>query len=462
MVYPKNSMLDIASPHSGTPNDETDQLIFADETLPATSLKTSSTQAAAAPQPAWKVMLVDDEPAVHQATKIALKFFSFEDRPLSFVDAYSAAEARQLIKSNPDTAIMLLDVIMETQDAGLQVAKYIREELENDTVRIVLRTGQPGQVPEESVVVDYDINDYKTKLELTQQKLFTTLVSGLRAYRDLKALHESQAQLQSFTQNLETLVQLRTQALQSEMQEREKAEEALKVYIHALTHDLRNPVTGMTNVLQSLIQHRLDGVDPPSAKIPLSVLERMNAGCDRQLKMINSLIETHGIEVWGVPLTREPFALSDLIQAVLTDWQLSCEQKRVTVVQQVMADAPWVNGDRAQLWRVFENLLGNALKYNPPGITITVSTQQAQPNSPFLRCSVHDNGIGIAPEQQQNIFELYSRGVAASPTQGLGLGLYICRRIIESHGGSIGVSAQLGQGAEFWFDLPLAAEPPNQ
>jgi signal transduction histidine kinase len=447
-----------ASPDAASDNDDaandTDRLIFADEAAPAGSLDSTMADTSAAPQPAWKVMLVDDEPAVHQATKVALKFFSFENRPLSFVSAYSAVEARQLIQSHPDTALMLLDVIMETQDAGLQVAKYIREELENSTVRIVLRTGQPGQVPEESVVVNYDINDYKTKLELTQQKLFTTLVSGLRAYRDLKALEESQAALQSFSQNLEALVQRRTQALESEMQEREKAEAALKVYIHALTHDLRNPVTGMTNVLQSLIAHRLADVEPPTASIPLSVLERMNAGCDRQLKMINTLIETHGIEVWGVPLTREPFAIGALIQAVVTDWQLSFEKKRVGISQQVAADLPWVNGDRAQLWRVFENLLGNALKYNPPGIAITISAQQIDG---FLRCTIADSGIGIALEQQASIFDLYSRGPSASPTQGLGLGLYICRRIVEAHGGRIGIISELTQGSQFWFNLPITA-----
>ncbi len=454
MVYTQKSMLESIPADHEISDGDSDRLIFAAETLPSSAIDPGAAENLA--QPAWKIMLVDDEPAVHQATKIALKFFSFENRPLSFVDAYSAAEARQMIKSNPDTALMLLDVIMETQDAGLQVAKYVREELANSTVRIVLRTGQPGQVPEESVVVNYDINDYKTKLELTQQKLFTTLVSGLRAYRDLKALKESQAALQSFSQNLETLVQLRTQALESEMQEREKAEEALKVYIHALTHDLRNPVTGMTNVLQSLIQHRLAGVEPPSATIPLSVLERMNAGCDRQLKMINTLIETHGIEIWGVPLTREPLALRELIQSVLVDWQLNFDKKRVGVVQQIADDLPWVDGDRAQLWRVFENLLGNALKYNPPGITITLSAQQTDH---FLRCTLGDNGIGITAEQQKTMFELYSRGSSASPTQGLGLGLYICRRIVEAHGGRIGVISQLNQGAQFWFDLPVVAPP---
>ncbi|MEL7378082.1 MAG: hypothetical protein AAFN65_14115, partial [Bacteroidota bacterium] len=96
---------------------------------------------------AWKILLVDDDPDVHQATKVALKFFTFENRPLLFLSAYSTREAKQLIDANPDVALVLLDVIMESQDSGLQIAKYIREELKNEAVRIVLRTGQPGQVP---------------------------------------------------------------------------------------------------------------------------------------------------------------------------------------------------------------------------------------------------------------------------------------------------------------------------
>lgn len=446
---------DLNAPIEGGSDGDDDFLVFADENEPDATT--------GEPKAAWKVMLIDDEPAVHRATKVALKFFSFEDRPISFVSAYSAAEARELIQHNPDTALMLLDVIMETQDAGLQVAKYVREELENKAVRIVLRTGQPGQVPEQSVVVDYDINDYKTKLELTQQKLFTTMVSGLRAYRDLMALEESRAALENFNQNLENIVHYRTEALEHEVEEREKAEEALKIYIHALTHDLRNPVTGMTNVLESLIKMRLADEDPPSAKIPLSVLERMNAGCDRQLKMINTLIETHGIEIWGVTIHREPFSLLELIGSVVEDWQLRFEKKRVTVVQQI---APalltgrqnWVNGDRAQLWRVFENLFGNALKYNPPGITIKVNVR-VNPSG-YLRCTISDSGVGIPESQQASIFELYQRGVSqrgtnVRPTQGLGLGLYICRRIVEAHDGKIGVVSQPEQGSQFWFELPL-------
>lgn len=139
----------------------------------------------------WKVLIVDDEPEVHAVTKLALNDFQFQNKRLEFMSAYSGAEARTLLSEQPDIAIVLLDVVMETDDAGLQVARYIREQLQNQFVRIILRTGQPGQAPERQVIVDYDINDYKSKTELTAQKLFTVIMSSLRSYRDIISLEQS-------------------------------------------------------------------------------------------------------------------------------------------------------------------------------------------------------------------------------------------------------------------------------
>jgi response regulator RpfG family c-di-GMP phosphodiesterase len=139
----------------------------------------------------WKVIIIDDEPEVHAVTKLALSDFVFQDKSLEFYSAYSGEDGKKLILEHPDAAIVLLDVVMETDDAGLRVAKYIREEAHNHKVRIILRTGQPGQAPERQVILDYDINDYKSKTELTAQKLFTVIMSSLRAYRDIIALDNS-------------------------------------------------------------------------------------------------------------------------------------------------------------------------------------------------------------------------------------------------------------------------------
>jgi len=150
----------------------------------------------AATDEAWLVMIVDDEQGVHDITTLALKKFRFQGKKLKFIHAYSRPEAEKMIVENPDTALMLLDVVMDSDDAGLLVANFVRNEAKNSFVRIVLRTGQPGAAPESKVIHDYDINDYKDKTELTAQKLTTTLFASLRSYRDIIALDKNRKGLE--------------------------------------------------------------------------------------------------------------------------------------------------------------------------------------------------------------------------------------------------------------------------
>jgi len=144
----------------------------------------------------WKVLIVDDEEDVHSVTTLALGSFEFQERDLELLHAYSAAEARELLASHRDIALILLDVVMETDLAGLDLVAYIRKDLKNYAVRIVLRTGQSGQVPEHQVIRAYDINDYKNKTELTAAKLYTILYSNLRAYKDINTIMRSKKALE--------------------------------------------------------------------------------------------------------------------------------------------------------------------------------------------------------------------------------------------------------------------------
>ncbi|MBU8871563.1 MAG: DUF3369 domain-containing protein [Gemmatimonadales bacterium] len=146
--------------------------------------------------PPWKILIVDDEEEVHSLTRLVLRSFSFGGRPVELISAYSGAAARQLVSRDPEIALVLLDVVMEREDSGLRLVRYIRDELGNQKIRIILRTGQPGQAPEMEVVAQYDINDYKAKVELTSQKLFTTVTSALRSWRDLQTIDRGRRDLQ--------------------------------------------------------------------------------------------------------------------------------------------------------------------------------------------------------------------------------------------------------------------------
>ncbi|MEO5362073.1 MAG: DUF3369 domain-containing protein [Magnetococcus sp. DMHC-8] len=150
-------------------------------------------------------MVIDDDVDVHSLTQMVLRDFVFEGRGLQFLFGRSGEEAKRLMREHPDTAILLLDVVMEREESGLEAVQYIRHELNNQFVRIILRTGQPGRAPEQKVITAYDINDYKEKTELTAQKLTTAITSSLRAYRDLRIIEANRRGLEKIIHATQSL-----------------------------------------------------------------------------------------------------------------------------------------------------------------------------------------------------------------------------------------------------------------
>ncbi|TWA60524.1 signal transduction histidine kinase [Azospirillum baldaniorum] len=187
-----------------------DEFLFADDE-PGIEADTAR-ETAPEPVDPWIILIVDDDPAIHATTKMVLRGFTFEGRPAQFLSAGTAAEARSLLEQNPAIAVVLLDVVMESDDAGLRLVRMIRSELNNRRVRIILRTGQPGQAPERDVILNYDINDYKSKTELTAQKLFTSVVAALRGYQDITAIEDHRQGLERILDASSALLDKRTMA----------------------------------------------------------------------------------------------------------------------------------------------------------------------------------------------------------------------------------------------------------
>ncbi|MFK7160203.1 EAL domain-containing protein [Marinospirillum sp. MEB164] len=177
-------------------SNEDDLLLFADE---------ASITAPLMEGPAWRILIVDDDIDVHQATKMA--FFGLEvlGRSIECMSAYSAAEARQLLEQAGPFACVFLDVVMEEEQAGLKLVGYIRDQLQDQQVRIVLRTGQPGYAPELEVIKKYDINDYKHKSELSRTRLVTALIASLRSYQQIRMLEQSRTGLAMIIKNAPNL-----------------------------------------------------------------------------------------------------------------------------------------------------------------------------------------------------------------------------------------------------------------
>ncbi len=238
------------------------------------------------------------------------------------------------------------------------------------------------------------------------------------------------------------------EGLIEDITQRKQTEEELRVFFHAVSHDLRNPVLGTLMVLKNLLARPEENIS-----ISRSILERMIQSSDRQLNLINSLMEAHISEVQGVVLQRQAVQLLTVVEAAIADLEPLLVQNRAKLTNLVSADLPLVNADPTQLWRVFSNLIVNALKHNPPELLLTINATRKNDK---IYCTVSDNGVGISQQQSDRLFDLYFRGASIRNSVSLGLGLYLCKQIINAHGGEIGVNSALDAGATFWFTLPLS------
>ena len=161
----------------------------------------------------WKVLVVDDEPDVLLLTRMTLRDFEFAGRGIEILGAGSAAAARSVLAEHNDIAVAVIDVVMETDDAGLKLVEHIRNDLGNALLRLIIRTGQPGVAPERYVIDHYDIDDYKDKSELTATHLYTTLRTAIKSYRDLRTIDLNRLGLSKLLEAVPDIYRIRASSL---------------------------------------------------------------------------------------------------------------------------------------------------------------------------------------------------------------------------------------------------------
>jgi two-component system sensor histidine kinase/response regulator len=372
------------------------------------------------------VLVVDDNP-----TNLSVLVNLLRDvglRVLVATDGESAIEQIEYVK--PD--LILLDVMMPGID-GFETCQRLKANAETSKIPIIFMTALSETVDKVRGLslgaVDYVTKPFEHEEVLIRIRTHLTIA-------------KQRQQIESQNRNLQT-----------EISDRKRAEEALTIFLHAVSHDLRNPVTGLLMVLNNLAQT----ANPEAGIIlPRSTLERMQQSGDRQLALINSLLESHVNDVHGIVINPQPVAIREVIQAAIDDLQSLLDKEATEVNIQISDDLPLADIDAASICRVFQNLIANALKHNPPNLKLTISAEVDSEN--MLTCAVIDDGVGISTEQREHLFELYAQGKTQSKLNrrslSLGLGLYICRQIVEAHGGAIGVTGELNVGSRFWFTLP--------
>ncbi len=366
----------------------------------------------------WKLLIVDDEPEVHSITRLALSDFRYRRRSLEFISAFNGADAQQIIENDPEIAVILLDVVMETEDAGLKVIQYIRQTLGNRFVRIVLRTGHPGLAPERRVIEAYDINDYRAKTDLTQDRMFSLMHTSLAAYEQLTKLARSRRQLATVAEEYKVLLE--------RVAARVSAPASL---IHEAASSLR-----------PALQHHT----PPGLR---EHWDHLDDGSERIAELAQALGRLSR-------LTHPETAPAEFDgDAAMQEVLKSCETLILQTGAQVRLDPfPTLYGHRMLFQQLMEELLHNALQFHdhrPPEVDISI-----QARGQNWSIAVADRGRGIAADRLEDIFQAFVGSPSSSATHSEGLGLVICRKIAALHGGKLWAEARSGGGSRFILLLP--------
>ncbi|WP_179063527.1 PAS domain S-box protein [Nostoc sp. C052] len=294
------------------------------------------------------------------------------------------------------------------------------------------------------------------------------------------AIHQSQIyqKLAELNTNLEHQVEERTAQLQQKMQEVENLHRVKDVVLHTVAHDLRTSVMGNLMVLKNLLNQGVGSGEqgaggreqgenssplPPAPRpstsfqspIPISrsIIERMIQGNDRQLTMINSLLEINSCEKQGMEIKHEPVQLSTLMGGTFAQLEPMLTQNQATLKNLVPADLPLVMADGTKLQKVLVNLITHSLHNNPPGLNFTLS---ATVEAGMIRIQIQDDGVVMSKLECDRLFDLHVRDPQDCCSTSIGLKMYLCRKVIKAYGGNIGVISNRKRGLTFWFTLPLA------
>jgi signal transduction histidine kinase len=413
--------------------------------------------ATTAERPPWPVLVVDDDPQVHDMTATLLRDFMFDGRSFDMIPATSASEAAQILAGRPDIPVVLLDVVMETHDAGLTLVRYIREVLDNRRIRIILRTGQPGEAPEREVITGWDVNDYKSKTELTAQKLFSALVGAVRAWRDIITIEHLNAELTDANALLEARVAARTAELEASRDEltraKERTEAALareteakrrqRQFLSMVSHEFRTPLAIIDSAAQMLMM-RANG-DGTATR-----LDSIRGSVQRLIGLIDTCLADEQLENGTITLDERPFSLADMLNAVVAAQRAANPQRLITLD---LGELPPAWGDQRMLGLAVGNLVGNAVKYSSEPAQVTVS---ASVDLDGLLVRVADRGIGVPKDDLPRIFERFHRAANTQGIPGSGIGLHMVRQIVDLHRGSVEVDSRVGRGTIFTLRLPRA------
>jgi len=376
-----------------------------------------------------KILLVDDNPANLLALESILA-----DLGQELVKAHSGRQALRYLL-NQDVAVILLDVNMPGMN-GFETAELIRRRKRSEHVPIIFVSAIDQT--QNHALKGYSLGavDY-LPTPATPEVLRSKVAVFIELFKKTQEVRRQEQALRALNAQLEQRVAERTAELQ-------RSNEELQQFAYVVSHDLQEPLRVVASYVQQLAERYQDKLEAEASELISYALD----GAKRMQQLIVDLLAYSRIETTG-----QEFAPTDcegVLQRVLSDLRVAIEESGAEVTHDPL---PQVMADNVQLGQVLQNLLGNAIKFRsqePP--RIHVSARQEGQQWVF---SVRDNGIGINPRYAERIFGIFERLHPRTEYPGTGIGLAICKKIVERHGGQIGVESEPGKGAAFFFTLPI-------
>lgn len=377
----------------------------------------------------WQILIVDDDLTIHTMTNLVLKRLTFCGKGLNIINAHSAKEAKEILSTRENIAAAIIDVVMETSDAGLKLVEYIREELKNHDIRLIIRTGQPGDEPEQSILKGYDINDYCLKTDMTSDKLHAVIYFALRGFNTISKYKMREVSLEQQLDKMVMKNDMRAQLIKN------------------VSHEIRTPLNSISSAISLLKEHNLSD----ESKSLIDIIEKCT---DSLTPLVADILDYSRLETGQMTLKESPFNLKEELELLFHTYTIQNKKDGLEIVFNVDSEVPeYLVGDFPRLKQVVVNLINNALKFTSQGqVLLSVKVNEVRNGSNHLYFEISDTGIGIPDDIKELIFNPFVQYNSDSNI-GTGLGLAISRDIVNAMGGTLSLESTVGEGSKFYFGL---------